>query len=203
RWEGDSEQEAGSCGHLGHADCPVQCNTDAEMLGTDSNSIELYNFWCSDDGHGVVVAQHRLAFGVAGQRVHLLLRQPDDRTKVAQPLVIRIRIDDGVDGVDFWLVGRDTGEIATHEFSLRVYVAGDRTEPSRSCLPLSTRRCSVTRTVANTPATSQTTSCTTPVTAMSEPMITPRRARTAACVGKNSPMVCSAAGIVDIKLVTS
>jgi hypothetical protein len=41
RWEADSEQEAGSSGHLGHADCPVQCDTDAEMLGTASNSTEL------------------------------------------------------------------------------------------------------------------------------------------------------------------
>ena len=80
------------------------------------------------------------------------------------------------------------------------YVAGDTTHPSRSCLLLSA---SLLRDehVASAPTTSQAVNCAMPVTAIAEPMMTLAQSEDGR-IGGQDPIVCSAAGIVDIKLVT-
>src|SRR4051812_46390984 len=73
---------------------------------------------------GLVITQHGLALGVARQRIHVLFRQPHHRTEVAQSLIVRAGIDDGVDGVDVWRVDRDTGGLDTHRLSLQRLAVG-------------------------------------------------------------------------------
>ena len=68
---------------------------------------------------GRVITQRCLAFGVAGQRVHLLFGQPDHWTEVSQPLIVRIRIDNGVDGIDVRLVDGHTRGVHVYLTVLR------------------------------------------------------------------------------------